>query len=438
MGTPHNTMNKKIKLLGISIIATMGFFVGVNVVFAQNVVANCTSATLNGSVTTNGAMTNSWFEWSMYQDTVISGSGTRTNNQVFTSNSSFNQLVSGLTANTIYYYRAVAENNGGRTNGNPTSFRTPVCASESVQQPVGTIPSLATLLATEITGANARLNGLVFTSSSQSSTAWFEWGTNTNFGNRTQSFNVGALPSVRHSDFITGLVSGQVYYYRIVAENTYGKTYGTIMSFMARNATQVNRATVVNTPARIIRNVTVVNRIDAAQSLVSLTINGGAEVIVSGEKRLYRVFWQNTSVQPLKNVVLRITLPATVFFESTTAGAFSAADNSITVDVRSLAVGEKGDAFISAIVGRNLKTDELVVVTANMVYTDTKDMQGDAVAYVTHRGVAMQSVQEANTFGSGSFIPTTFFEWVILLLLILILILLGNYLYGRYSNEKHK
>ncbi len=612
-------MNTKIKLLGLSIIATLGVFAGANVVFAQNVVANCTSATLNGYVITNNATTNSWFEWSTIQSSVAGGSGTRTQTQTFSSNSNVSQLVSGLMASTVYYYRAVAENSGGRTNGDPVSFRTPACANTTplptvsittdqtnithnnsttirwntnnatlctssggnngwsgsrstsggsfstgslansttyyiscsnssgsandsvtvsvgqqvnqptvtisadqtnilfnggtylrwytnnatsctasgsannwrgsqnsssgsfytgaltntttyhincsnnsgsaqssvtvsvgnqqvVQQTVGAAPSVASLLSTEITGSSAKLNGLVFTSSSQPSSAWFEWGVNTSFINKTQSFNVGAAPSVKHSDYITGLVLGQTYYYRVVAENIYGRTNGTTVSFVAEAAVVAERTIFVNTKAKVIRNtqtreiknVTVVNSTASTQSLVILTIEGGADVIVSGEKRLYRVGWQNISGQLLQNVVLRVTLPASMFFESTSAGAFSAADNTVTIDIKSLNAGEKGDAFISAIAGRNITTGILVIVTANMVYTDTVGVQNDSVAYVTHHGAVFQGTQGANVFGAGSFLPTTLFEWIILLLLILVLILLGNHLYGRFSEEKHK
>ncbi len=64
--------------------------------------------------------------------------------------------------------------------------------------------------------------------------------------------------------------------------------------------------------------------------------------------------------------------------------------------------------------------------------TFTNGVQVDSVTEVTHRGDAEQSA-----LGASSFLPTTIFGWIILLLLILTLILLGNYLYGRFSKEKH-
>ena len=63
-------------------------------------------------------------------------------------------------------------------------------------------------------------------------------------------------------------------------------------------------------------------------------------------------------------------------------------------------------------------------------------MQGDAIAYVTHSVGETQNVLSANVFGAGEFIPTTLFEWILLLILILILVLLGNHLYGRFGDGK--
>ncbi len=536
-------MNKKIKLLGLSIVATLGFFVGANVVFAQNVVANCNKATLNGYVITNGSTTNSWFEWSTNQNRVTSGSGTRTNNQVFTSDQNFREVISGLTANTIYHYRAVAENSGGRTNGSSSSFRTPSCAvvanqptvtisadqtnisyntgtyirwepdnatscyanngtngwsrnrssaggsfytgvltntttysitctngsgsaTDSVRvrveeqavtiQPAviyvaptvyGSAPAATTLLATERTNNTARLNGLVFTSAPQSSSAWYEWGESENFGNKTTTMNVGVASVVKHEAVISGLISGRRYYYRIVAENIYGKIHGTTISFVAGTPVVQNTATVIRQP--VVQRTTVVARGVSTQSLATLTISGGAEVITNGEKRAYHITWKNTSGGVLKNVVVRVTLPPVMNFEVATLGAYSKADNTVTVDIKDLAVGASGETFVFATSDNSLVDSQLVVVTANMVYTTMANIQGDVIAYTTHKGVrsaviATETVIEkttsslgANILDTGSFLPTTLLGWIILLLLILMLIFLGNYLYGRCSKEKH-
>ncbi len=375
-----------------------------------------------------------WFEWgtnyNLNSSTGIIYHGSSASN--------FNISITGLSSNTTYYYRAMARNAQGTVQGSLLSFTTSYSNNTNTNTTTGSslAPSVATLLATELTGTTAKLNGLVFTSSSQSSSSWFEWGTNTNLSNKTQTFSVGALPSIKHSDFITGLVSGQAYYYRVVAENSYGREYGVIIRFVAEVARVQDNTVVINTQAR--NTTTYINRVTTVQvqAPVTLTIDGGSDSLSSGESRGYRVTWRNDSNRNLRNVALRISFPRSMNFESTNIGAYSAADNTVVVDVKFLNAGETGEAFVSAIADKNLKSGELVVVTANMVYTDTDGTQSDAVAYVVHHGITSQNVLGANLFGSGAFLPSTILEWSILFILLLLLILAGNHLYGRFSETR--
>ena len=398
------------------------------------------SAVLNGYLSSswNNNDVVYWFEWG--SSTYLGNSTTHYSQSAYASN--FNATLTGLAPNTTYYYRAAARSSVGTSYGAVLSFTTSSYYNNTVVVTSATAPSATTLLATEISGTNAKLNGLVFTSASQSSSAWFEWGSNMNLGNKTQVVNVGALPSIKHSDFISGLTSGQTYYYRVVAENPYGKAYGTIISFVAERAvaTPADTNVVITVPARTttVRNTTtIVNQGSSVSSLVLLSVDGGSEIIVAGEKRGYHIVWKNESTQTLKNVVLRVTLPSSMKFEGSTNGSYSSVDNAVTVDLRTLASKEGGDLSIFATAGRNLAQGELVVVTANMVYTDERGIQGDAIAYAMHRGGSVQGQLGANLFGAGSFLPTSIFEWILLLILVLVLVLLANHLYGRFSKEDH-
>lgn len=386
------------------------------------------SAVLNGYITANGINTSAWFEWG----TSYSFGNSTQYNSYGTGSTSFNSALYNLNPNTTYYYRAVAQSAYGTIYGSTLSFTTSgQTYNYNYNTYTGSAPTATTLLATNLTGATAKLNGLVSTSESISSNAWYEWGTTSSLGNKTQSVNVGALSVVKHSDFISGLTNGQTYYYRLAAQNSYGTSYGAVNSFVSEVGTYV--APVVSTPVVLKPTTTVVTRASGAASQVMLAIEGGAEMIGKGEKRTYRVTWKNQSGQTLKNVVLRVTFPKTMNVDSATKGAFSSADNSVVVDLKTLAPSENGDAFIFATTGRGIKSGEVLVVTANMVYTGTNGVQGDAVAYVMHRGEMAQSVLGANVLGSGAFVPATLFEWILLLILTLVLVLLGNHLYGRLS-----
>ena len=59
------------------------------------------------------------------------------------------------------------------------------------------------------------------------STAYFEWGTSTAYGNTTASQNIGAgQTEVAVAQELTGLATGQTYHYRLVATNANGTSYG--------------------------------------------------------------------------------------------------------------------------------------------------------------------------------------------------------------------
>jgi len=429
---------------GIVYGTQMSFVTGVSSwtvvsVSTRNADVSTDLAILNGYVDPN--FTNDtvrWFEWgtstSLGNTTTILSHGSIASN--------FNATITGLSSNTNYYYRAVARNSQGTIYGNILSFTTTGTTGGVITSTTGSVPAATTLLATDLTGTTAVFNGLVFTSSNQPSNAWFEWGASTLLGNKTQTISVGALPTIRHSDNITGLVRGQTYYYRIVAENPYGRVYGSTMSFVSEGSSvvattgTVDTGVVITTPRPVVTKptVTVVNSGSSTQSLVSLSVDGGAEAITENEKRSYYVTWKNESSQSLRNVVLRVTFPQTMNFESSTVGTFSPADNTVTIDLGALASGDTGEAFFIATTDRAIKNGDLLVVTANMVYTDTKGVQGDAIAYKTHRVEASASALGASIFGAGSFLPTTLFGWMLLIALVLVLVLLGNHLYGRFSD----
>jgi hypothetical protein len=264
--------------------------------------------------------------------------------------------------------------------------------------------------------------------------AWFEWGTTLNLGNVTPTTPIGATPAFRHASIITGLLPGTVYYYRAVAENYSVRNVGTILNFVTSSFqntnTFVSRVPVTTT---VVRNTTVVNRSGGTPSLVLLTIDGGSDTISSNEARNYHITWRNQSSQILTKVILRVLLPASMDFVNATKGLFSKSDNTLTYEIGTLVPGESGDLFMTAVTNNSLKEGELVVVIANLVYTDASNTQGDALAYATHHAALSLLNLGANVFGSGEFLPNSLFGWLLLLILILILVFLSRYTYREFQ-----
>ena len=97
---------------------------------------NSIAATMNGSVNANGEAAWVWFEWGV--DTTYSD---RTGNQDGGSGNTtiaFSDTVSGLSANTLYHYRAVAENKDLKSYGEDKTFSSmPQYSLTAIASPAG-------------------------------------------------------------------------------------------------------------------------------------------------------------------------------------------------------------------------------------------------------------------------------------------------------------
>ncbi len=88
------------------------------------------------------------------------------------------------------------------------------------------MPFAATQPPSLVGQTNATLNGMA-TPRGYPTLAWFEWGTNTTYGNATAPMDLGAGSQVvRVSTALEGFASGSVYHYRLVASNAFSVTWG--------------------------------------------------------------------------------------------------------------------------------------------------------------------------------------------------------------------
>jgi hypothetical protein len=92
-------------------------------------------------------------------------------------------------------------------------------------------PSVSTGNATSITPTSATLNGTV-NPEGQSTTYYFEYGTTTSYGSRTQAASAGAgTADVKVTPSVGPLTPSTTYHYRLVATNGSGATLGLDVSF---------------------------------------------------------------------------------------------------------------------------------------------------------------------------------------------------------------
>lgn len=220
-------------------------------------------ATLNGAVNPNSSNTTYWFE---YGTSFSLGSSTVTQNAG--SGNSSNQVsysLNFLSSNTTYYFRIVAQNQYGTSQGSILSFSTSTTGFNNFNQ--GGAPFAQTNSATNLYQTSATLNGQANANNSDT-TYWFEYGTGQFFGNSTvfQSLGSGNY-SNNVSAYVYNLVSNTTYYFRLVARNQYGTSYGQTLTFSTgygynyngNSLTQTNPATSIGQNSAILNGQVTVN-----------------------------------------------------------------------------------------------------------------------------------------------------------------------------------
>ena len=208
-----------------------------------------TSATINGSITPNGAATKGTFCVSdsnatspdndgelkscLYRVSIAEGtSGELAGNA---GNTTVSAVLIGLTNAKTYYFQVIADNALGTAQGAIRSFVTnsggPIATTQAV---------------TVVSSSSATLNGSV-NSNGSNTTAWFCWGTSNAFSATASGDSMTACSRVPVSGFtvtaatttdetqahtLSGLSSSTDYYYQIYATNARGETtYGSILTF---------------------------------------------------------------------------------------------------------------------------------------------------------------------------------------------------------------
>jgi len=131
------------------------------------------------------------------------------------------RVINGLSPNTTYHYRIVAENASGTTFGYDMTFTT-----------MPAQPSAVTNTATNVSRSAATLNGTVNANNSSTGVS-FQFGIPIGFDqtvNADQS-PVNGLGNTPVSRRMTGLMPGTLYHYRVIATNAAGDSWGTAVQF---------------------------------------------------------------------------------------------------------------------------------------------------------------------------------------------------------------
>lgn len=175
------------------------------------------SATLNATVDPNGRATTYSFDYG-----TSTSYGSQTPSRSAGSSTSAQHVavaISGLEAGRVYHFRVVATSDAGTSVGKDASFTTKSAPTVTTGGVSSVTPSAVTLAGT------VTPNGL-------STTWWFEYGTTTGYGSKTSNHGAGSGTSAHSvSTAVNGLKAGTTYHYRLVAQNSSGRTAGADQSF---------------------------------------------------------------------------------------------------------------------------------------------------------------------------------------------------------------
>jgi hypothetical protein len=231
-----------------------------------------TSAVLNGDVNPSSSQTSYWYE---YGETSSLGSVTSPQligggNIVY----SAPKALTGLKANTTYYFSIVAENENGKVMGNISSFTT----TNTNTAPVTYIsPFIETKNATAITPRSAILNGSINTKGPAAS-YWFEYGKDFRLGSVTPVTAADAsATTITVASAVANLEPNTTYYFRLDGQNVYGTVTGNISVFTTQPTTPTT-----GTPAKIPTSSTT-----PATSITSTTARLNGSVNPNGTTTTY-------------------------------------------------------------------------------------------------------------------------------------------------------
>ena len=223
------------------------------------------SATISGYLQSLGSYRNAsvWFQWGP-----TAAYGQTTSLQTMYSPGTFNYTLQGLNPGTTYHFRALAVPTaaGGMTvQGFDSVFTTTFAPGLKVNT------SVASSIATQ----SATFNGfLTSMGSSNAVNAWFEYGTDTTFGNSTPQQTLNMPGNFSYN--ISSLQPGLTYYYRAAAFSNGYKVYGQYSTFQTTSSSPVSLSTIPagNISATAATLNAYVNSLGSVQS-VQVTFNYG-------------------------------------------------------------------------------------------------------------------------------------------------------------------
>jgi uncharacterized repeat protein (TIGR01451 family) len=376
-----------------------------------------TSVTLNATVNPNNADTQAWFEYGtgynyLTYTTAYSNIGSGNYNYAFS------QTVYNLMPNTTYYFRAVARNQYGINYGQVLTFTT---GSGYQVYNYGNKPIVTTNPATYISQNSALLNGTVNPNGGLTS-AWIEYGPNVALGLKTTVLPMGSSNSnLPYSFAATGLLPNTTYYFRIVAQNQYGTSYGQILSFQTLSVPQTITYTPPTLPSTQIITYTTApstqpNTYGKQIDCITIvpTINGTK--LDPGSEFTYITTIRNNCGFKIENAVLRVVLPQETDFISTSFPTYSNQGNTVVFNLGNI------DSDIQIAVNAVSKIKTNARNGDHLVFTSILNFDYQKYSYMLNTyltGIVGQNIAGGGFAAALKTLGGIFTNWIFWLILVL-------------------
>lgn len=180
------------------------------------------TVTLNASITNAGNATST--EVGFNFGTTISYGSIASTSGSFTLNTSFQQVLTGLTCDTTYHYQAFATNSGGTGTSSDGTFTTSACPSQP------SAPTVSFISSANLSSTTALFIGKVNWNNGATSTSWgFQYGPTSSYGTTVSSS--GTLVVGGFAKTATGLGCDTSYHLRAFATNSAGTGYSPDTTF---------------------------------------------------------------------------------------------------------------------------------------------------------------------------------------------------------------
>ncbi|MFA6006577.1 MAG: hypothetical protein WC764_02510 [Candidatus Paceibacterota bacterium] len=423
---------------------------------ATNPAINITtsSARLNASAVMNNVQANGWFEWgttpSLGRTTLQLNLGSGVSNGYYTT-------VTGLSAHTLYYFRAVTQNTQGQTaRGQILSFTTLTPAVTYVP------PKIITPPAPKVTVAVANYvpvkSGEVITKTVDDIS--FPCGTKTYVCAReghTIQYTITVMNpswSATSNAVITDTLAPILAFKNASEGGTYNA--GTRMVQWSRQlGPREGHTFMIQVLARdIADNIVVTNnaqiyvngktyasndtQVCITITPIKLEITADKANVAPGDNITYTVRYSNVDGAPVQNLNLRMSVPQGTTFVSSDHQNIQTQNGMVNLTVGGLNPKQDGTISLALKVDSKVNKDQPITFTANASFQDTQGVQQPDVLATVNTPISAESTKlnTASAVSVGSFLPSSLLGWLAFILLFLIIILIITRILSDYKGGK--